>query len=219
MSDAEFYAHYPNQPTGIQVRHENGTTTNVPVYYREDGFISATRALSPVEVQAVCFRIGREYGPAALFDLYGQSLITDETLGAVIGGVWAAAEHPADSIAPEDWAEWFRTVGVRNSAGQRVNAPAGLQVFRGADAAEKETGDFGMSWTTDRNLAIWFATEYAHRSIAQPVVYSTIAPESAVLADLRDDEREENEIVLDRWALDPEHITATAADIDKEAEG
>ena len=213
MSDADVCANYPNQRIDIQVGHVNGTTTNVPIYYRDDGFMSATRMLSPVEVKAVCFRVGREYGPAVLFDLYGQSLITDETLGAVIGGVWAAAEHPADSIAPEDWAVWFRTVGVRNSAGERVNTPAGLQVFRGADATEKEAGEFGMSWTTNRDSAIWFATAYAHRRINRPVVYSTIAPASAVLADLRDDERNEKEIVLDRWTLDPGRITATAGEI------
>lgn len=169
----------------------NTITENI--YRDEDGYCRASGQLTADEVlQAEC-RLGRNEGPGLLFDLVLGASLTDEVLAQVIGPIWSAAERPEWNVDYSFWTTWFRRVGLRNEAGIAVDRPDSMRVYRGSDAGEGVDRPHGMSWTTEPGQAGWFA----QRGQRPGVVHSVTVPGSVLLADLRDGERGEMEVILD----------------------
>src|SRR5690625_560616 len=56
--------------------------------------------------------VGRNGGPALLFDMHFSGRMPDAVLAEVIGGVWTGAEFPARAFdPPEIWADLFDAAG------------------------------------------------------------------------------------------------------------
>jgi len=71
--------------------------------------------------------------------------------------------------------------------------PATLQVWRGTSGMLVNQAKKGLSWTTDRDMACWFAMRYANR-FDRPLVLSTVVFKESIFH--YDNSRGESEIVL-----------------------
>lgn len=72
-------------------------------YYRFDGLIDRRT------FDKAAGRIGRNDGPALLFDLYhgGAINLYAEDMTGVVADVWSVAEYPEDAIPRDDWIFFF----------------------------------------------------------------------------------------------------------------
>lgn len=174
------------------------TTTDRPaaIYRDAEGYYRAPGPITAADYFTASARAGRSESPAILADLQAQGLIPAAVLPAVVADAWTDPDHPERAIPSDMWTAWFRAAGLCNEAGEPVERPAALQVFRGASRREAATGVYGMAWTTDRDQAAWFAYEH-NRAMPDGVVYAATVPGAVLLADLRDGERGESEVVLD----------------------
>ena len=145
------------------------------------------RSLTVDEAETVLSRVGRNDAPAMLVDLMTLGRVDVAAVAAVLVGVWSGAEYPAVSLGTREWVGLFR-----RAAYPPPSAP--LVVYRGAPPRYAR----GMSWTTDRDRAAWFAQRWT-RHLAH--VYTVTVDPAAVLADVDalegDGGRREAEIVVD----------------------
>lgn len=138
--------------------------------------------------------VGRNGGPALLFDMHFSGRMTDAVLAEVIGGVWTGAEFPARSFdPPELWADLFDAAGytVDGKPAERPTEP--LRLYRGATVEHKA----GWSWTDDLQVAQRFAGDLLGRSKGQ--VWTALIDPADLLA--RIDDREESEYVVNPECL------------------
>lgn len=181
------------------------------VYRDADGYYRADRPVTEAQFQQATSRAGRNESPAILFDLQAQGLIPAAVLPAAVRTAWHDPDHPERCVEPAQWAAWFRAAGLVNEAGEPLERPATLQVYRGASRREAATGVYGMSWTTSREQAAWFAREFWRRQ-PDSVVYAATIPGTVLLADLQDGPRSEHEVVLDTAHPDMPPVTILPAD-------
>jgi hypothetical protein len=113
--------------------------------------------------------IGRNDGPALLFDLFFNGVIDISKHPSVVAEIWSNAEFPANNIEPGTWVELFDEAGYTHD-GQPAALPAeSVVLYRGCHPDRR----LGMSWTADPSRAQWFAERnlgkgvgdvYAHRA-------------------------------------------------------
>jgi hypothetical protein len=100
-------------------------------------------------------------------------------------------------------------VNALREVAPRTKRTQPLQVWRGVDG----TGSiYGPSWTTDRDIACWFAMR---RSPATPLVFTALLDPGAIVVE--HDDRDEREIIADpTWIVAvidaPEQVAAEEAD-------
>jgi hypothetical protein len=82
-------------------------------------------------------------------------------------------------------------------------AGLGVPVFQGCTAAR----DDGWSWTTDRDVAEWFAYRFADLEGSDPVVRATLVPKGHIFAYFT--RRHEHEVLIDPRHVDAKHTTTT----------
>lgn len=153
----------------------------------------------------VSARLGRNDLPEALAMnvlVYGTLTDSDE-IAKGIAHAWTSAEWPGRYMEGQMWKmlwEYAVEIGEEflNDDGERVSTdtlPVTITLYRGC------TPDYraGMSWTTDRKRAEWFANRLAV-AVGEGTVYQLEAPAEWVLA--RFDGRGEAEYVLDPEMLD-----------------
>lgn len=170
--------------------------------------LESTNKLSPAGedlLKKICFH-GRNSGPDFLFDAIWCGGLPESDFPKLVGQVWSMCEYPARAMEPEEWLELFNDIGFCNEAGNRVERPQEITLYRGASVHESETGEYGMSWTTDRGMAIFFAHVYFARS-GDNRVYRCVMPGSALVADYRDGGRNESEIVVNPSLINPDNVT------------
>jgi hypothetical protein len=119
--------------------------------------------------------------------------LTLHELRAVLPGVWSMAEFPSQLLTLRGWVEPFRTAGF-------VSEPAGLApptepltIYRGTTLGRRR----GLSWTTDRATAQWFANRFALADF-EAFVFTTIVEPRTVLRSARPPE---SEVVVDQLRL------------------
>lgn len=143
------------------------------------------------EFTATALRLGRNHGPALLFDWWYGRRLTREDLAAVIGDVWTDAEWPAASLTVANWVELFRTAGFVSDENQpKPTEP--LRIWRGTTWGRRR----GMSWTTERDRAKWFANRWERDDRHHALVFETVVEPAVVLA-LLTGGRSESEVVVD----------------------
>ena len=74
--------------------------------------MSLGRALTVDEAESAIGRVGRNDGPALLFDLVSSDRLDLETLRAILPGVWSGAEYPAVSLGTRFWVH-LQAAGAR----------------------------------------------------------------------------------------------------------
>lgn len=123
-------------------------------------------------------------------------------LGEIASEVWYDAKYPWQSL--EDWRFVFQTLdankqSLMSKSERRAlrKMPSEFTVYRGVSAVdhmEAEEAAFGLSWTTQRSKAEWFARRFALDDSQAFVIEATIS-KKAVIAYLTG--REESEILID----------------------
>lgn len=149
--------------------------------------------------------IGRNDVPALVFDMY----VVDRTLklsrrdmAGVVADAWSAAEYPQRGWDVECWLLLFRANGYSHD-GQAARQPAEpVTLYRGCDAAAR----FGMSWTTDLEMARKFAYGGLRgRAVGQ--VYTAVVEPEHLLAYIGKSGRDESEFVVDPRGLTDDTVT------------
>ena len=142
---------------------------------------------------------GRNAGPSMLANVYLSGALGDrfvEFSRIVLPTVWRRAEWPTRAIRPTRiWVEWFRSCGFVTDDADLLAAPTGpLTIYRGATWACRR----GMSWTTDHEVATWFAERFGrHAGIARfesAYIFTATVEPQCVLAMFQ---RSEHEVVVD----------------------
>jgi len=107
----------------------------------------------------------------------------------VILDVWSIAEHPTWNLPERTWLRWFKLTGyVSDGAPQPTET---LTIFRECH----QRAEYGMSWTTSGDIAIWFAQRHRHLGDGQ-LLTATVRPDQ-VLGIVDDpDGRREGEVIV-----------------------
>ncbi|HMG43038.1 MAG TPA: hypothetical protein VK611_17030 [Acidimicrobiales bacterium] len=141
-------------------------------------------------------RAGRANGPRLLQSWFINGRLTSDDLHKVLADVWTGAEWPAQSLGVATWVHLFRMAGiVSDDGGPPPTEP--LTAYRGATWGRRR----GMSWTTDRERARWFADRFA--VLGPAFVFTAEVPPGAVLALIGEKYRSEGEVVVDPALLPP----------------
>ena len=152
--------------------------------YRYDGEMTAE------QFEKARHDLGRNEGPALLFDLWYTGSIDLHESPGVVAAVWTMAEFPASAFDPPTmWVDLFDEAGFTRDGlpAQRPDKP--VTVYRGCHHDRR----FGMSWTTDLDRARWFAA----RGPKTGNVYTVDAQPQWLLAYIHEWGRREAEYVID----------------------
>lgn len=96
-----------------------------------------------------------------------EGYMSDEDLGTILGSFWSNIEQISldDSVTGKELVKWFQRADkntlMEEKARKRYEAlPETVTVYRGVTSYnEKETK--ALSWTTDKEIAEWFAKRFA----------------------------------------------------------
>lgn len=181
----------PYSPTDMLRRQ--GWDESAAALEDDPGWRRADR-LDVAEARTVIYRLGRNDGPAILFDLYRSGCIDQTVLSALVPGVWTAAEWPSASLPRRVWIEWFRL-------GRYPRPTQPTTLYRGTVPQRAR----GMAWTTDRERAAFFAARWKLMAGRLAYVYEVLASPEAMLADLESVQgnggRREAEVIVDPTIL------------------
>jgi hypothetical protein len=154
--------------------------------------------------------VGRNAEPKLLFDFVrGQVLKLSPATARAVVSAWSGAEYPERALWPAEWIRYFTRIGYTHD-GQPAERPTEpVTLFRGCvpdPVVDQETGQrraggrFGMSWTTDLELARRFAYD-GLRGRPEGNVYTTRLEPQHLLAYLGPSERDESEFVVNPVGL------------------
>ena len=163
-------------------------------WFRAERDASRVRAMAEPIHDAASFleaagHTDRNNGPWMLLDCYVSRRIAPADMAAIVAGVWSGAERPQSHMAVRDWLELFRSADY-------PKPPEPLTIYRGATPGRAR----GMAWTTDLDMARWFASRGKAADPRPAYVYTVTAPPEAVLCvfdDVEPDGRAEHEVVVD----------------------
>jgi hypothetical protein len=141
----------------------------------------------------VVFLHERPYRASALFRVmqeHGEQM-SDADYWKLVGRVWVDSENIWQNTL-----EWDALLGSERGGREAIMVPdvfddddadlamhralpETVTVYRGATAGLNEEG---LSWTTDRNTAVWFARRFADHRDGEPVVLTGTVAKSDVIA-------------------------------------
>jgi hypothetical protein len=99
------------------------------LYYRFDGKMDADTFTQ------ACYDLGRNEGPALLYDLYYTGSLAIDLHPGVVAGVWSMAEFPATCFDPPTiWAELFGEAGYTHDGQPAPRPSAPVTVYRGCSS-------------------------------------------------------------------------------------
>jgi len=136
--------------------------------------------------------VGRNNGPALLFDLTYNGVLDVEQHPGVVAETWTMAEFSAGKLLDTaEWVELFETAGYTHNGQPSPRPKQPVTLYRGC-APERR---FGMSWTTHVDRARWFADRNLGHGTGNVYVYQ--AEPFALLAFIDESGRGEAEYVID----------------------
>jgi hypothetical protein len=160
--------------------------TRQGIYYRSD------RELDAEMFTQACLALGRNEGPALLFDLYHGGGLDIGECPSVVADVWSMAEFPESHFdLPETWRDLFEIAGYTHDGQPAPRPSAPITVYRGCHHERR----FGMSWTPDLERAQWFADRDLGHGTGHVYVHRAVPRE--LLAFIDASNRHEAEYVLD----------------------
>jgi hypothetical protein len=84
--------------------------------------------------------------------------MSDDEVASEIAGVWCAADWWTDKVSRRQWVRLFRRAGYMMVAEPAERPREAVRLWRGCIVPERRAwGIGGMSWTTDKDVARWFA--------------------------------------------------------------
>lgn len=141
----------------------------------------------------------RPYRLEAFFDI--EERLTDAEYWDLLGDVWIDSEN-----IYENYADWSEALGSERANSHLMMSkeeraaleelPDRIRIWRGGI---EDLNELGLSWTTDKSRAVWFADRFANVGVrGEAVVTEAYVHKSNVVAYFT--RRGENEIVI----LEPE---------------
>jgi hypothetical protein len=137
------------------------------------------------EFLKAAYRAGRNAAPGLLWDAAASGDLPRGEVAAVVATAWCMAEWPERALSPRAaWLALFQAAGFTID-GKPAERPAGpLTLYRGCTRGRVR----GLAWTTDREMAGWFARRYgdfagdpSYPEFRPAFVYTTVAPSAALL--------------------------------------
>jgi hypothetical protein len=142
---------------------------------------------------------GRNSGPGWLEEAYSDNKIGTETVTALIGGIWSAAEFPDRYLDHDTWRWLFDVAGFTVDGAPAARPDEPVLLYRGT-VPERRTD---WSWSTERAVAERFAAGSGGRPPGR--VYLVLAPPEALLC--ANNGRDEAEFVVDTRGLNIVDLT------------
>ncbi len=118
-----------------------------------DHFIDEGVSPSADDVETAGCRLGRNYYPALVLDLWGEGLLEPAVAAVVVPSAWSAVEFPNRALDDDAWSLLFALAGYTVDGVPAERPEATMRLWRGALPGHRS----GWSWTDDRSLAQWFA--------------------------------------------------------------
>ena len=131
----------------------------------------------------------RNNGPWMLLDCYLDKRVGPADMAAIVADVWSAAEYPQSHLPVRDWCALFRLADYPKPDGP-------MTLYRGSTPGRAR----GMAWTTDADMARWFASRMRGTNPRPAHVYTVNASPESVLAIMDEADphgRGEHEVVVD----------------------
>lgn len=175
-------------PTLAEVIAREGTLADMA--YEQ---LLAADQLTTAELETLISRAGRNEGPVFLATAYAENLVEADTVTALVGGIWSAAEFPDRYLDHDTWRWLFNVAGFTIDGKPAVRPAEPLTLFRGA-VPERRTD---WSWTRTRAVAERFAAGLRGRGEGR--LWVCTVPPSHMLA--VNTERDEDEVVVDTRGL------------------
>jgi hypothetical protein len=151
------------------------------------------RATEERDWHTVVFLHERPYRASALFRVVQEhgAEMTDADYWKLVGRVWVDSENIWQNTL-----EWDVLLGSERGERQAIMTPdafddddADLAMYRALPetvtvyrGAQDGVNEVGLSWTTDRKTAVWFARRFADRRDGDPVVLTGLVNKSDVVA-------------------------------------
>lgn len=173
------------------------------IYYRSD------RELDGYMFAQALANVGRDNGPALLFDLYHAGALDIGECPSVVAHAWSMAEFPESHFdMPETWRDLFERAGYTHEGRPAPRPSAPVTVYRGCHHKRR----FGMAWTADLERAQWFADP--ERREGAKHVYVHRADPWELLAFINESGRHEAEYVIDPEYLNDSTVGVNGSDRD-----
>lgn len=185
---------------------EAPTVNRIPYLFDFDEMLRALVQLPPPltadDIAEASCRLGRRYAPELVYSLHATDHLTQAVATVAVPEAWSDHEFPLKVLGKRAWLTLFKFSGFTID-GKPADRPAEpTRVYRGAD----EVNRLGWSWTTDIDMARWFA---ARRLGTCPprCVWTLLAPPDRQLAHIGGpDSRQEAEVVVNARGLKAEFV-------------
>lgn len=208
--DTELQAHLTESQMGLMIHHPliislYNETMNTII---NQHFRSKTEALNECEIngnwQTFVFMHERPYRIDALEEILFTNQINDPTIvSQLIADVWIDSENINQEL--DRWIDiWDLSLDKNflmnaDECKELNDLPDTFEVYRGVGHSDAVT--HGLSWTTNRDKAIWFAKRFSENDNSY-LATGTVSKTNVLSYFLR---RGENEIVIM-----PEHVSNTS---------
>lgn len=105
---------------------------------------------------------------------YNRGQLQPDELNRLLADNWEHGGYAADiSLEEREWLELFETAGFVTDTPGYVRPTAPLAIYRGTRLG----GERGWSWSTDRDVAAWFARRIHDLGAPAVLLSATISPE------------------------------------------
>ncbi len=118
-----------------------------------DHFRASCAPPSADDVETAGCRLGRNYYPALVCDLWGEGLLEPAVAAVVVPSAWSDVEFPNRTLDDDVWSLLFALAGYTVDGVPAERPEATMRLWRGALPGHRS----GWSWTDDRSVAQWFA--------------------------------------------------------------
>jgi hypothetical protein len=167
-------------------------------YYRYDG------EMDGATFSTALMHVGRNDGPALLYDLYAAGSLSIYEHPGVVAEAWSMAEFPTNLLPAEEWVELFEEAGYTEDEKPAPRPRQAVTVYRGCSTDRRH----GMSWTTDIERARWFADRDLGHGTG--LIYVFNAPPESLLAFIHDSSRGEAEYVINPESMNDANVVQHA---------
>jgi hypothetical protein len=151
---------------------------------------------TPDDLVTAMLRLGRNYGPALLADIYTENLLTAESAARGVPHAWSMCEFPERQLDHGFWRRLFDVAGYTVDEAPAERPAAATRLYRGATADRRH----GWSWTDDLGIAQRFATGGLGGRPRGRVWVAVVTP-GRILARIHESSRRESECVVDARGL------------------
>lgn len=152
-------------------------------------------------IQQLYYYVRNPYKLAFLH--FSLPYIGKETFSTLLANAWVMQENPSmdTNVKPKEIIKWFRACSPENLMDENElkvyeNLKDHFIIYRGVTGA---INPYGLSWTTNKQKAIWFAQRYDGFSPQKGYVQSAIISKKDVLAYFNS--RNESELVVDVYKI------------------